>query len=95
MADEKETKDVKGSRDQLGPKTSFFISFLFWSIVIVPLTMGAFYMLNVIPRIKEKFLPEVTGLGNQYSVVLGLFVGLVLAGIVGYIYSLRARKQAE
>jgi len=87
MADEKDAKGSKVAKDPLGPKTSFFISFLFWSIVIVPISMGALFMLNIFPRF--------TKLGNQYSALLGLIVGLVLSLIVGYIYSLRARKHAE
>jgi len=87
MADEKDAKDSRAGKGLLGPKTSLMISFLFWSIVIVPISMGTFLMLEVIPRF--------TDLGNQYSVVLGLFFGLFVALIVGYIYSMRARKHSE
>ena len=86
MAEDKTAKDTKGD-NQLGPRSSFFISFLIWSVVIVPLSMGLFFMLEIFPRF--------TDLGNQYSVVLGLFIGLVISAVAGYFYSLRARKQIE
>jgi hypothetical protein len=87
MAEDQESKEVKGERKILSPATWFLYSFLLWSIITLPLTMGAFYILEVFPRF--------TDLGNQYSAALGLFVGIVIAAIAGYIYSNRARKHAE
>jgi hypothetical protein len=87
MADDQENRKVKGERKILSPGTWFFYSFILWSIVIVPIAIGAFYILEVFPRL--------TDLGNQYSAVLGLFIGIFAAAIVGYFYSNRARKHAE
>ncbi|MGA1866647.1 MAG: hypothetical protein ACMUFK_04185 [Thermoplasmatota archaeon] len=87
MTDEKEHKEKTEGGDHLGPMNSFFISFLLWSIIIVPVSMGAFYMLEICYKYME--------LGNQYSVLLGLVVGLIVSAAVGYIYSIRALKNAE
>ncbi|MBN1390992.1 MAG: hypothetical protein JXA22_10165 [Candidatus Thermoplasmatota archaeon] len=87
MAAEQDIKDRKKGIEVIGPKTYFFISFLIWSIVFVPLSMGVFFMLEVFPKF--------TDLGNQYSVVIGLFVGLIVSAVVGYIYSTRASKVSQ
>jgi hypothetical protein len=87
MAEDQENGSVKGERKILSPGTWFFYSFILWSIVIVPLMIGAFYILEVFPRF--------TDLGNEYSAMVGLFLGILAAAIVGYIYSNRARKHAE
>ncbi|MBN1539043.1 MAG: hypothetical protein JW939_02780 [Candidatus Thermoplasmatota archaeon] len=87
MAGSKGKKDMKEVGDHLGPMNSFFISFLLWSILILPVSMGAFFMLEVC----YKYM----GLGNQYSVLMGLIVGLIISGVVGYIYSIRALKHME
>ena len=87
MAEDQENNATKGERKILSPGTWFFYSFILWSIVIIPLMMGAFYILEIFPRF--------TDLGNEYSAMLGLFLGIIAAAIVGYIYSNRARKHAE
>ena len=87
MAEDQENKAVTGERRILSPGTWFFYSFILWSIVILPFTIGVFYILEVFPRF--------TDLGNEYSAMTGIFVGLFIAVIVGYIYSNRARKHAE
>jgi hypothetical protein len=87
MAEDQENKAVKGERKILSPGTWFLYGFILWSVVIIPLMMGAFYILEPFPRY--------TDLGNEYSALLGLILGLIAAAIVGYIYSNRARKHAE
>jgi hypothetical protein len=87
MAEDQENKAIKGERKILSPGTWFLYSFLLWSIVIIPLLMGAFYIIELFPRF--------TDLGNEYSAMLGLFIGLAISAIVSYFYSNRARKHAE
>jgi hypothetical protein len=87
MAENEPKETQKGERRILSPGTWFFLSFLLWSIVLVPITMGAFFILRISVRIAD--------LENQYSAVFGLAVGLILAAVAGYFYSSRARKRAE
>ena len=87
MAENEPKETQKGERRILSPGTWFLLSFLLWSIVLVPITMGAFFILRISVRVFE--------LENQYSAVFGLGVGLVLAAVVGYFYSNRARQRAE
>jgi drug/metabolite transporter (DMT)-like permease len=87
MADEPEKMKGKSERKILSPGTWFFYSFILWSVIIVPLSMGAFFILEVFPNLFE--------MGNQYSAMVGLFVGVVISAVVGYFYSIRARDNAE
>ena len=87
MAVDRNTDSQGSKREILNPGTWFFTSFILWSIIIVPFSIGAFYILNIFPRFTE--------LGNQYSAVAGLAVGLIISAIVGYFYSARARKHME
>ena len=77
----------KGERKILSPATWFVFSFIFWSAIIIPLSIGLFYILKVSVRLFE--------LDNNYSILYGLAFGLVLSLIVGYLYSNKARKLAE
>ncbi|MEA3559431.1 MAG: hypothetical protein U9R75_09290 [Candidatus Thermoplasmatota archaeon] len=87
MAENEEQPKKKGERKILTPATWFAFSFIFWSIILIPLSVGFFYILKVSVRLFE--------LDNNYSILFGLGVGLVLSLIVGYIYSNKARKLAE
>ncbi len=82
------TKEQDGAgRSILSPKTWFLLSFTIWSIVIVPITMGAFYILRISNILFD--------LENQYSALFGLIFGLIISLVVGYIYAGKARKLAE
>jgi hypothetical protein len=58
-----------------------------FALVIVPLTVGLFYMTNLTNL--------VAGLPLQYNVVVGLFVGILLSVALGVFYAGIARKHAE
>ena len=87
MVEELEKNTGKSERKILSPGSWFFYSFLLWGIVLIPLSMAAFFVLNVFPNLFD--------MGNQYSALVGLLVGLLLAVVVAYIYSKRARDHAE
>ena len=87
MADDDSKKPEKGGRKILSPGTWYMLSFLIWSVILVPITMGAFFILRISVRIAD--------LENQYSALFGLIFGLILSGIVGFFYAQRARKHAE
>ena len=87
MAEVADNGTGKSERKILSPGTWFFYSFILWSVVLIPLSMAAFFILEVFQKLFE--------MGNQYSAVAGLFVGLILALIVSFIYSKRARDAAE
>jgi len=87
MAENEPKEAPKGERRILSPGTWFLLGFLLWSVILVPVTMGVFFILKVSLRVFD--------LQNQYSAVFGLAVGLVLAAVAGYFYSSQARKRAE
>lgn len=87
MAKELENKLGRSERKILSPGTWFLYSIILWSMIIIPISMAAFFILNIFPNLFD--------MGNQYSAVVGLFVGIVVSVIVGYIYSNMARKHAE
>jgi hypothetical protein len=58
-----------------------------FALVIVPITIAAFYMLNLTHRVIDYPL--------QYNAVAGILIGLLISGVVGYFYSGSARKHAE
>ena len=77
----------KTERKILSPGTWFLYSFILWSIVIVPLSMAAFFIFEIFMKLFD--------LGNQYSALAGLILGIILAVIVSFFYSKRARDAAE
>ena len=85
-AEEKRAQDNE-KRKILSPGTWFMLSFILWSVIIVPLSIGVFYILKISKNVFD--------LEIQYSVVFGLIFGLIASAIVGYIYAGKARKQAE
>jgi hypothetical protein len=87
MTENEEQPKKKGERKILSPATWFAFSFIFWSIILTPLSIGLFYILKVSHRLFE--------LDNNYSILYGLVTGLILSLIVGYLYSNKARKLAE
>ncbi len=87
MVEDLEKKTGKSERKILSPGSWFFYSFILWSIVIIPLSIAVFFILNVFPNLFD--------MGNQYSALVGLLVGIVLSLIVSFIYSKRARERAE
>jgi inner membrane protein involved in colicin E2 resistance len=58
-----------------------------FALVIVPLTVAAFYMLNITKRVADYPI--------QYNPIVGIVVGIVLSLAIGYFYSGVARKHAE
>lgn len=87
MTDEKDRPEKKEGRKILSPAKWFALSFVFWSAILIPLSIGASYILKVSNRLFE--------LDNNYSILYGLAFGIVLSLIVGYIYSSKARNLAE
>jgi hypothetical protein len=87
MAEGTEKASPKNERKILSPGTWFLYSFILWSIVIVPLTMAAFFIFEISLKLFD--------LGNQYSAFWGLVLGLIISAIVSLIYSKRARDAAE
>ncbi|MFO8051236.1 MAG: hypothetical protein R6V01_05995 [Thermoplasmatota archaeon] len=87
MSNGEDTTEEKGGRKILSPATWFALSFVFWSVVILPLSIGAFYILKVSNRLFD--------VDNNYSILMGIAAGLILSVIIGYVYSDKARKLAE
>ena len=58
-----------------------------FAFVLVPLTIAAFYMLNITKRVADYPI--------QYNPFVGIVVGIILSLVIGYFYSGIARKHAE
>ncbi len=84
MASEDSTN---GERKILSPATWLFYSTALFAIVIVPLFTGAFYMLRLSTLLFDAKL--------EYSVVAGIFVGILVSLAAGWFYSNMARKHVE
>ncbi|MFW3145521.1 MAG: hypothetical protein ACMUIE_01760 [Thermoplasmatota archaeon] len=87
MDDTEKVPGNEGSRKILNPATWLILSIMLWGLVIIPLSIAAFYIFEVAIKLFDQ--------GNQYSVLYGSFVGLILTIIVAYFYASRARKIAE
>ena len=66
----------------------FFYSSILWSILIVPLVVALFFILDLAPKLLDNGTPEM-------SVSIGLFLGLSISLSIGYFYSRAARKNME
>ena len=77
-----------------GPERKILSPFTYWvfssallAVILVPFSVGAFYIL----QISVKYFHEKL----EYSVLGALAVGIILSVALGYILSIRARKRAE
>ena len=70
------------------PGVWFFYSSILWSVLVVPLVVALFFMLNFGPRLFDNGTPEM-------SVAIGLAIGLAISLTIGYFYSNAARKNVE
>jgi len=84
---EKLPNDVQTGRRILSPAQWWLSASAMFSLVIVPITVGIFYIMKVSKTLFD--LPP------QYSPPFGLLVGLALSLALGYFYSGMARKHAE
>ena len=76
-----------GERKILNPATWLLYSTALFAIILVPLTTGFLYMIRISALLfNEK---------NEYSVIAGIILGVILSLIAGYIYSNMARKHVE
>ena len=66
----------------------FFYSMLLWSILIIPVVVAFFFMFDVAPKLLENGTPE-------WSVSLGLIVGILISLGISYFYSRAAIKNVE
>ena len=87
MVEESAEITDKGEKRLLSPATWIIVASLVWSILIVPISVAVFYMFKISYRLFE--------LPSQYSVVMGLGIGIIISIIVGVIYSNIARKHVE
>lgn len=77
----------EGKRKILDPATWLLYSTALFAIVLVPLSTGFFYII----RFTETLFQQKV----EYSVLIGIFVGIMLSFAAGYFYSNLARKHAE
>lgn len=87
MEDTEKAASDQGSRKILSPTKWLILSITLWGVVIIPLSIAAFYIYEVAIKLFDQ--------GNQYSVLYGFFVGFVITLVVAYVYAARARKIAE
>jgi hypothetical protein len=87
MVEEGENNTDKGEKRLLSPATWVMNASLIMAIVIVPIAVAVFYMFKISYKLFE--------LPSQYSVLMGLGVGITLSIIGGVIYSNFARKHVE
>ena len=83
---ETETKK-EGGRKILSPATWILYSAAIFGIILVPATTGFFYMI--------RFTETLFHVKVEYSVLIGMAVGVILSFIAGYFYSNMARKHVE
>ena len=74
-------------RKILAPRTWLLYSTALFSLILVPIVTGAFYMLKISVRLFSA-KPE-------YSVIAGILIGILLSFVAGFFYSNNARKHAD
>jgi xanthine/uracil permease len=79
--------EKKGERKILSQTTWLLYSAALFAIVLVPAFTGLFYMI----RFTESLFQEKV----EYSVLIGMAVGIILSLVAGYFYSNMARKHVE
>lgn len=77
----------KDRRKMLKPGVWLLYSTALFGMILVPVSTAALYILKLFPKLFQ--------LKNEYSVVAGIGLGLVLSLIAGYLYSNMARKHVE
>ena len=69
----------------MSPAAWFLYSTALWSILTIPASIGLCYMFKISVHLFNE--------PSQYSVPIGLGLGMVLAVIIGYFYARAAQKR--